>query len=92
MGRHAWGDSTCDQNDHADDMRQGGRVFRARGQYVLHRGDSRAGVEHSNDQLCEYIILLLLLLLGMCNNNNFAKKTQCGIILFSIIRLRTQEL
>jgi len=57
MGGHAWRDSARDQNDHADDMRQGGRVFRTRGQYVLYRGDSRAGVEHSNDQLCEYLIL-----------------------------------
>lgn len=58
MGGHARRDGARDQDDHGDDMRQGGGVFRAREQYVPYRGDCSAGMEHSNDQLCKYNTML----------------------------------
>lgn len=58
MERHARRDGDRDQNHHRNDLRQGGRVHRAGGQHVPHRGDRRAVLEHSNDQLREYCCVI----------------------------------
>lgn len=56
MGRHARRNGTCDQNHHANDMRQGGCVFRPWRQNLPYRSNRRASMEHSNDKLREYIL------------------------------------